>query len=126
MRDVICQAIRERRLLSVQYKGLDRVLEPYLLFESKSGDLILHSWQVEGDWEHSPPPDWSNLNLSDLSSVRPLDRTYAHPRPDYNPNSPRFHRVICRTWCRKPAKSKSQSSAPGARLARSQAADRGR
>jgi hypothetical protein len=53
------------------------------------------------------------LNLSDLSSVRPLDRTYAHPRPDYNPNSPRFHRVICRTWCRKPAKSKSQSSAPG-------------
>ena len=97
MSDVICQAIRERRLLSVQYKGRERIVEPYLLFESKAGDLVLHGWQVDGAWENTPPPDWSNLKLADVSSVRSLDRTYAHPRPDYDPSSPRFHRVICCT-----------------------------
>lgn len=97
MRDTICRAIRERKLVSVQYKGLERIVEPYRLFETKSGDLVLHGWQVEGVWENTPPPDWCNPKLSDISSVRPLDRTYAHPRPDYNGDSPRFHRVICRT-----------------------------
>lgn len=96
MQDVICQTIREKRLLTVLYKDLERVVEPYLLYESKAGKLVLHSWQVDGEYEKTPPPDWCNMSLSDISSVTAMDRTFDQPHPDYNPESSRFHRVICR------------------------------
>ena len=48
MRDAICGAIGERRLLKVRYGETERVVEPYLLFETRDGALVLHSWQVEG------------------------------------------------------------------------------
>lgn len=95
MQDVICQAIREKRLLIVLYKNLERVVEPYLLFENKGGGLVLHSWQVQGEYEKTPPPDWCNMSLSDISSVTPLNQTFEQPHPDYNAESSRFYRVIC-------------------------------
>jgi len=96
MQDVICQAIREKRLLTVLYKNLERVVEPYLPFATKAGDLVLHSWQVEGEYEKTPPPDWCDMRLSDISSITLLNRTFEQPHPKYNRESPRFHRVICR------------------------------
>ena len=93
--DIVCRSIRAKRHVRLVYKGGERIVEPYLLFATRAGDLVLHGWQVAGAWETTPPPDWANLKLADVSSVVPLDRTYTEPHPGYNPDSPRFHRIIC-------------------------------
>jgi len=97
MKNTIIAAIQARNLLQVICKGYTRTVEPYLLYESKAGDEILHSWQVSGEWEKTPPPDWCNLRLDEITSATALAEHYDQPRPDYNPTSTRFHRVIVST-----------------------------
>ena len=72
LKSIICSAIAEKRLLQVSYKGKMRIVEPYLLFRSKAGNATLHSWQVEGAWEETPPPDWCTLSLSQMESREAL------------------------------------------------------
>ena len=95
MQEIISQAIREKRLLNVLHKNQARVVEPYVLFITKAGDFVLHSWQVEGQYEKSPPPDWCNMRLSNISSITPLNRTFTQPHPQYDAGSAQFHQVIC-------------------------------
>lgn len=96
-RKTLCQYIQEKWLLSVLYNGKERIVEPYLLFETKKGNRVLHSWQTEGEYDDTPPPDWCNMSLSGISRVVPLNDHFDKPHPDYNPGSPLFHRVICCT-----------------------------
>jgi hypothetical protein len=93
--DTACLSILAKRLVRLVYRGGERTVEPYLLFATRAGDLVLHGWQVAGAWETTPPPHWSNLTLADVSSIVPLDRTYTEPHAGYNPDSPRFYRIIC-------------------------------
>jgi len=93
--DALCQSIRAKQLVSLVYRGGERILEPYVVFATRAGNLLLHGWQVAGAWETTPPPHWANLKLADVSSLVPLDRTYTEPHPGYNPSSARFHRIIC-------------------------------
>lgn len=78
-------------------KGINRTVEPYLIYESKAGDEILHSWQVSGDYDRTPPPDWCNLRMDEITAATVLAEHYAQPHPEYNPNSTRFHRVLVST-----------------------------
>jgi len=60
MQETICQAIRAKRMLTVHQKTstktLIRVVEPYVLYPTSEGSLILESWFVAGDYEHTAPP----------------------------------------------------------------------
>jgi hypothetical protein len=91
---VLTQAIDAHRLIGVVDEAGPRILEPYLIFESSQGDLLLHGWQRAGAFRETPPPRWCNLHLDDLASVEILDDHFAQPRPDYNPHGPAFHRVV--------------------------------
>lgn len=44
----ICEAIREKRVLSFRYKLLERRVEPHTLGYDKGGALILCGWQTSG------------------------------------------------------------------------------
>lgn len=88
------RAIRDRRIVRVVHKNRTRLVEPYLVYASQAGELVLHGRQIAGDYETTPPPDWCNLRLSDLTAVRVTPRHFVRPHPDYNPRSPQFHRVL--------------------------------
>lgn len=90
----IVQAIDVHRLIAVQDEAGVRVIEPYLIFESAKGDMLLHGWQRSGAYRSLPPPRWCNLHLDDIVSVDPLPGRFAKPHEAYNPHSPNFHRVI--------------------------------
>jgi hypothetical protein len=92
----ILQAIRDRLRLRVRYKGQERILDPYLLYETHAGAEILHGWQVDGAFEHSKPPDWCNLKLDQISRAT-LAEPYGEPQQDYNPESSNFYRIIAAT-----------------------------
>ena len=91
MQETICHAIHAKQLLMVKETKsgctYERVVEPYLLFATKAGNLVLHSWQVEGDYDKTAPPDWCNLRLSDIDAIAPLERFYGQPHQKYNPHN---------------------------------------
>jgi hypothetical protein len=90
----ITQAIDEHRMLLVTDEAGPRLIEPYLIFESAAGDMLLHGWQQAGAFRNAPPPRWCNLHLDDIVTAQILDEYFAKPHRDYNPRSPQFHRVL--------------------------------
>lgn len=90
----ITRAIDQHAVLRVMDDAGTRTIEPYLIFESAKGDMLLHSWQRNGAFRHTPPPHWCNLHLEDILAVELLAERFDRPRPDYNPRSPNFHRVV--------------------------------
>jgi hypothetical protein len=92
--DVLVRAIDSHRLVLVFDEVGPRVIEPYLIFESSEGDMLLHGWQRSGVFRSHPPPKWCNLHVEDLASVEVLTDRFARPHHDYNPRSAQFHRVI--------------------------------
>ena len=47
-KQIICDAIREKRLLSFKYKLITRRVEPHLLGYDQDGALMLIAWQLSG------------------------------------------------------------------------------
>jgi len=93
---IILDAIQRRQRLALTYKGEQRLVEPYLLYATETGEEILHGWQISGHSSRGRAPHWINLTLAAISSAK-ADRPYEAPRPDYNPESPGFHKVIAFT-----------------------------
>lgn len=92
--EIITRAIDQHRLLIVVDEAGERTIEPYLVFESAAGDMLLHGWQRAGAFRRQPPPKWCNLHIEDLASVEITSEHFAQPHADYNPRSPHFHHVL--------------------------------
>lgn len=91
----IAQAVRERRLLTFRYEGLDRTVEPHLYGEHRdSGNETLVAWQVGGFSHSRDRPGWRNFLAADIRELRLLAQTFASPRPGYNPSDERFRFVF--------------------------------
>jgi hypothetical protein len=90
----LTRAIDERAVVVVCDEAGERVIEPYLIFESAAGDMLLHGWQREGAFRDQPPPRWCNLYLEDIVDVKVTTERFLEPRPDYNASGGRFHRLV--------------------------------
>lgn len=90
----ILDSIRRRQRVMLVYKGEQRLVEPYLLHASETGEEILHGWQVSGHSSRGGRPHWVNLTLAAVSAAK-ADGPYEVPHEDYNPSG--FHRVIAFT-----------------------------
>jgi hypothetical protein len=85
-------AIRARRYLRVRYDGGERLVQPHLVYQSKGERDVLHAWHTKGDSVRKGP-HWCNLSFDELTAIQ-LQAEHFEPRPDYNPRSPNFHRVL--------------------------------
>src|SRR5687768_16505621 len=90
----LTRAIDGHRLVVVTDEAGVRVMEPYLIFESKSGDMLLHGWQRSGAFRTDPPPRFCNLHLDDILAARLGSERFASAHHAYNPRSANFHRVL--------------------------------
>lgn len=92
--DQIIRAIDGHHVLEITDEAGVRVVEPYLVFESADGDMLLHGWQRAGAFRHTPPPRWCNLHVNDIAAVELRPEHFTQPHSDYNPASTQFHRVL--------------------------------
>jgi len=88
----ICEAIRNRRIITFTYERRQREVEPHLLGYDHDGDLTLSCWQLSG----GSGVDWRDFRVSNLTGLATTQRTFAGPRPGYNPNDNTIQRVVCR------------------------------
>jgi hypothetical protein len=75
-------------------KTLVRVVEPYALYPTKDGSLILESRLIDGDSQETPPPHWCPIPLAEITAVTLEDKTFP-PHDTYKPTSKRYTRALC-------------------------------
>lgn len=90
--EIICEAIREMKLLSFLYQGKRREVEPHLLGYDSDGDLTLSAWQLSGGSGRG----FRDFHVSKLSGLAKGLTGFAGPRPGYNPNDQTIDRIVCR------------------------------
>ena len=72
MQDVICQAIREKRLLELQYDGQARRVAPHVYGIDSAGDELLSCYEVWGGSD-GEPAGWRSLRLAQISELDAYD-----------------------------------------------------
>lgn len=74
---VLMAAAMARRLCALRhFDGRVRVVEPYRIFQAKSGRRLLTCYQIAGYSRGTGTNGWKNLYLEDLYSAAPLAATY--------------------------------------------------
>lgn len=90
--DAICRAIKEQRVLSFQYKGRVRTVEPHALGYDGDGDLTLSCWQLSG----GSGVNFRDFHVRKLSALTITDASFSNARPGYNRHDKTLARVLCR------------------------------
>jgi hypothetical protein len=93
MQDVICQAIREKRLLELHYEGQSRRVAPHIYGIDASGEELLSCYQVWGGSD-GEPAGWLSLRLADISQLKLTSKRFA-PRPEHQRRDDPIARVFC-------------------------------
>jgi hypothetical protein len=94
MQDMICQAIREKRLLELEYDGHVRRVAPHIYGIDATGEELLSCYQVWGSGESGEPAGWKSFKLADVSQLKLTTKRFA-PRPEYGFGERAIARVFC-------------------------------
>lgn len=89
---VICDAIKNRRVLSFSYEFKTRRVEPHLLGHDKDGDLTLSCWQLSG----GSGTGFRDFHVAKLTALSITEDGFEGPRRGYNPNDKTMSRILCR------------------------------
>jgi hypothetical protein len=93
MQDVICQAIKEKRLLELQYEGQPRRVAPHVYGIDAAGDELLSCYQVWGGSD-GEPAGWLSLRLAEISQLTLTSKRFA-PRRENQRSEAAIARVFC-------------------------------
>ncbi|MBX7501358.1 WYL domain-containing protein [Qipengyuania sp. YG27] len=88
----ICDAIRDRKIISFYYKGRTRVAEPHLVGYDRDGDLTLSAWQLSG----GSGQGFRDFHINIMSNLTIMPQSFSGARPNYNPNDSTLGRILCR------------------------------
>jgi hypothetical protein len=95
----ICEAIRSRRLLEFDYRGLHRVAAPYCHGISTAGTEVMRAVQIRGASSRggSKVYGFGKLwSIADIERPRLLEEVFAPDDPDYNPDDKGMREIHCR------------------------------
>lgn len=90
--DALSSMIDEMRIITFEYKGSTRTVEPHLIGVNKAGHLVLSAFQISGGSEAS----WRWFLLDQISNLSELSEHFDRPRPGYNENDSTMDRIIHR------------------------------
>ena len=89
-------AITNRRVVSFNYDGLRREVEPFLLGETTAGNLALRGYQTGGSSRSGRVPGWHLFSLSKIDSITVEQFEFEGARPFYNPSDTAMRRIYAR------------------------------
>ena len=93
MQDMICQAIREKRLLELHFDGQSRRVAPHIYGIDAGGDELLSCYQVWGGSD-GEPAGWLSLRLAEASQLKLTSKRFA-PHPERQRSDGAIARVFC-------------------------------
>ena len=93
--DLICEAIRSKKLLQFSYGNHLRVVEPHVFGQDSAARDILSAYLVGGYSESGKEPYWRFYLLSNIPLLTILNEHFPGPRQGFNPKDPRIVKVYC-------------------------------
>ena len=94
MRDLIMQAIREKRVIGIRYNNFDRTIEPHAFGLNKKGRYILRAYQAGGGSSSFSPVDWKLFLLDEVQSITLTETFFPGPRHGYKRGDPAIARIV--------------------------------
>ena len=92
--ETICRAIREKRLLEIEYHGHTRTIAPHVYGIDTSGDEMLSCYQVWGGSDGGDSAGWKSLKVREISSLAMTTRKFG-PRPEYRHGDRAMKEIFC-------------------------------
>lgn len=92
MLQTIINAIRNREVLSLTYKGIHRVVEPHTVGVSTTGKDVLSCYQTQG-FHIKPGHEWDLLTISKIENLSRTGDSFVGTRPNYSRNDSRMVRI---------------------------------
>ena len=93
---IICNAIASRKWIQFKYKGLPKVVEPYLIGEHEdNGNIVLRAYSVGGKSKSASVLGWKFYDLTEIEELTERNEDIKI-RKDYNPKDKDISRIICR------------------------------
>jgi predicted DNA-binding transcriptional regulator YafY len=92
---IICRAIRERRLLLIEYGETQRVVQPHVFGVDRTRDRLLSAYQVSGASASGATQGWKSFRMDRISGVALTDVTFRAARPEFQHNDGAFAQIIC-------------------------------
>ena len=97
MKEIICEAIEKKRIISFNYKGLERIVEPYAFGTDNKGNYKLRAYQIGGFSESGKIEGWKLFSAENISNLDLLDKTFETIREGYNPlGDKQIPYIICK------------------------------
>ena len=90
MNQTIINAIQERLLLTFNYKGKTRVVEPHTYGVQHNGNESLSAWQLSG----GSGEDFRLYILSEMTAIVPQGEPFEDERPAYQKGDRRYSRIF--------------------------------
>lgn len=86
IRDLAEQAIKLNKLVSLKYRGENRLVEIHAVGRSSKGKPCMRVYQVVAGAEFANDGDgWRMLSLENVEDMKILDMATNAPRPGYKP-----------------------------------------
>lgn len=84
MNATLCQAIRERRILTFSYDGYPRVVEPHCHGITTAGKEALRCYQISGSSSSGTVPGWHMMTVDKIVGLSVASSSFSGTRPGYN------------------------------------------
>lgn len=93
-RNTIIEAIRSRSEVTFVYDNARRVYWPYILGETKLGEVEMFGWQTQSD--KGGRPDFRQFRLRNLTGLIATGTNFVAPLQPVDPEKRGFVRVLAR------------------------------
>ena len=87
----LCEAIHGKSIITFQYDGSLRRVEPHQVGYALDGNLTLSAWQLSG----GSGVDWRDFLITKLSALAITAQHFSSPRPGYNSRNKKMSRILC-------------------------------
>jgi hypothetical protein len=84
--EALVHGVLGHRVISFDYQGLRRTVEPHLVGVHEAGEAVLLGYQTGGVSRAGELPGWRMFIVSEIDDVELEDRTFPGPRPDFSPS----------------------------------------
>lgn len=96
MKELICQAIQERKVLIFSYGDQTRMVDPFTLgYHKDTSNLVLSAWWVGGYSESKQYPHWRLYKVDEMQNIRIDVADASSHQNGYNPNDSRMSSILC-------------------------------
>ena len=86
-------AIKNKNLLTFNYDGYSRKVEPHTYGVDNKGHLAFRAYQVSGGSESGEYTGWKLFHVDDMHSISILAEHFHSARPKYKRNDPAFSTI---------------------------------